>query len=170
MTPQADPFVGHVNWLRVIAAGLTAGLFINIFEYVGHRVLLNDAWTAAFRALGKTPTGWRAFIPANFFVGLLMVWFFRTTPIALRRRSNERLEVRVSNMGSVLANSYDVDYPNGSFSQQIAGLCHGLRLCGGEYSGVAWRVALQESVSHEFLHIYCKHAVRTIAVYRNRNR
>ena len=76
MTPQADPFVGRVNWLRVIAAGLAAGLFINIFEYVGHRVLLNDAWTAAFRALGKTPTGWGTFIPTNFFVGLLMVWFF----------------------------------------------------------------------------------------------
>ena len=72
MTPKADPFVGRVNWLRVIAAGL----FINIFEYVGHRVLLNDAWTAAFRALGKTPTGWGAFIPANFLGGILMVWFF----------------------------------------------------------------------------------------------
>jgi hypothetical protein len=69
MTPLADPFVRRVNWLRVLVAGLAAGLFINIFEYVGHRVLLNDAWTAAFRALGKVPTGWGAFIPANFVVG-----------------------------------------------------------------------------------------------------
>jgi hypothetical protein len=42
----------------------------------GHRVYLDDAWTAAFRALGKTPTGWSAFIPANFFVGILMVWLY----------------------------------------------------------------------------------------------
>ena len=76
MTAQAQPLVRRVNWLHVIAAGLAAGLLINIFEYVAHRVLLNNAWTAAFRALGKTPTGWGAFIPANFFVGLLMVWFF----------------------------------------------------------------------------------------------
>ena len=64
MTAQAHPLVRRVNWLHVIAAGL----FINIFEYVAHRVLFNNAWTAAFRALGKTPTGWGAFIPANFFV------------------------------------------------------------------------------------------------------
>jgi hypothetical protein len=56
--------------------GLAAGLVINVFEYVGHRLLLDDIWTAAFRALGKAPTGWLAFIPANFGVGILMVWFY----------------------------------------------------------------------------------------------
>jgi hypothetical protein len=76
MMSQADPSVRRVNWARVIVGGLAAGLVINVFEYVGHRVLLDDAWTAAFRALGKTPTGWLAFIPANFVVGTLMVWFY----------------------------------------------------------------------------------------------
>jgi hypothetical protein len=76
MLSQTDPFARRVHWLRVIAAGLAAGLLINIFEYVGHRFLLNAAWTAAFRALGKAPMGWIVFIPANFVVGILVVWFF----------------------------------------------------------------------------------------------
>jgi len=68
--------MGQVNWGRVIVGGLAAGVIINASEYGGHRVLLDDAWTAAFRALGKTPTGWSTFIPANFVVGILMVWFY----------------------------------------------------------------------------------------------
>jgi hypothetical protein len=76
MMPEANPSVRRVNWARLIAGGLAAGLVINVFEYVGHRVLLDDAWTAAFHALGKTPTGWLAFIPANFGVGILMLWFY----------------------------------------------------------------------------------------------
>lgn len=48
-------------------------MIINAFEYGVHRVLLDEAWTAAFRALSKTPTGWATFIPANFLVGILMV-------------------------------------------------------------------------------------------------
>ncbi len=72
----ADPSACPVNWTRVIVGGLTVGLIINAFEYVVHRVLLDDAWTAAFHALGKAPTGWPAFIPANFAVAILMVWFY----------------------------------------------------------------------------------------------
>ena len=76
MMSFADPSARRVNWARVIVGGLAAGLLINAFEYGVHRVLLDDAWTAAFRALGKAPTGWLAFIPANFGVALLMVWFY----------------------------------------------------------------------------------------------
>jgi hypothetical protein len=76
MMSEADPSVRRVNWSRVIVGGLAAGLLINVFEYVGHRVLLDAAWTAAFRTLGKVPTGWLAFIPANLTVGILMVWFY----------------------------------------------------------------------------------------------
>jgi hypothetical protein len=65
-----------INWVRVVLGGLAAGVIINIFEYGVHRVLLDQAWTAAFRALGKTPTGWATFIPANFFVGILVVWLY----------------------------------------------------------------------------------------------
>jgi hypothetical protein len=55
---------------------LVAGLIVNAFEYGGHRVYLDKAWTAAFRALGKRPAGWSTFIPANFLVGILMVWLY----------------------------------------------------------------------------------------------
>jgi hypothetical protein len=76
MTTDTDPLVGRVNWERVIAGGLAAGVIVNVFEYGGHRVFLDDAWTSAFRALGKTPTGWSTFIPANFAVGILMIWLY----------------------------------------------------------------------------------------------
>src|SRR5258706_12651074 len=65
-----------VNRSRVIIGGLVAGVIINAFEYGGNRVLLDKAWTDAFRELGKTPTGWSTFIPANFIVGILMVWLY----------------------------------------------------------------------------------------------
>ncbi len=76
MTTHTDPLVEQVNWGRVVFGGLAAGLIVNAFEYGGHRVFLDDAWTAAFRALGKTPTGWSMFIPGNFVVGILMVWLY----------------------------------------------------------------------------------------------
>ena len=59
-----------------MVGGLAAGLIVNVFEYGGHRVLLDAAWTAAFRALGKKPAGWSTFIPANFEVGIIMVWLY----------------------------------------------------------------------------------------------
>ena len=49
MMSEADLSVRRVNWARVIVGGLAAGLVINVFEYVGHRLLLDDVWTAAFR-------------------------------------------------------------------------------------------------------------------------
>ncbi|MGA7413281.1 MAG: hypothetical protein WBW33_22595 [Bryobacteraceae bacterium] len=76
MTTDTDLLVGRVNWERVIVGGLAAGMVVNVFEYGVHRVFLDDAWTSAFRALGKTPTGWSTFIPANFAVGILMVWLY----------------------------------------------------------------------------------------------
>jgi hypothetical protein len=76
MTMNPGSVVGPVKWGRVVWSGLVAGLVVNAFEYGGHRVYLDEAWTAAFRALGKSPTGWSTFIPANFLVGILMVWLY----------------------------------------------------------------------------------------------
>jgi len=76
MNTDSSPAVASINWGRVVWAGLAAGLIVNAFEYGAHRVYLDDAWTAAFRALGKTPTGWSTFIPANFFIGILLVWLY----------------------------------------------------------------------------------------------
>jgi hypothetical protein len=65
-----------INWWRVVVAGLTAGAVVNAFEWAGHRVYFDDAWTVAFRALGRTPTGWSTYVAANFFLGILLVWLY----------------------------------------------------------------------------------------------
>ena len=65
------------SWPRLIGSGLIAGAVINLCEWGVHAVWLDDAWREAFAALGKTPTGWSTFIPANFCVGILAVWGYR---------------------------------------------------------------------------------------------
>src|ERR1041385_6295230 len=64
------------NWTRVIVGGLLAGVVINAGELALHRVILHQRWTAAFAALGKHPTGWATFIPANFLVGFITIWLY----------------------------------------------------------------------------------------------
>ena len=64
------------NIPHLIFGGLAAGLVINAIEYFVHGVFLEAQWTAAFAALGKTPTGWTTFIPANFLVGILAIWIY----------------------------------------------------------------------------------------------
>ena len=76
MTTNPERVAGGINWGRVAWGGLAAGLIVNAFEYGCHRVYFDVAWTAAFRALGRTPKGWSTFIPANFFVGILTVWLY----------------------------------------------------------------------------------------------
>lgn len=64
-------------WKRLLVAGLAAGLIVNVCEWVAHRIWLDEEWRAAFAVLGKTPTGWTAFIPANFVLGVLAVEMYR---------------------------------------------------------------------------------------------
>src|SRR6267378_7350666 len=71
MTMRARP-----NIQRLLIGGLVAGLLINGIEYLVHGMFLDAQWTAAFAALGKTPTGWTTFIPANFLVGIIGVWVY----------------------------------------------------------------------------------------------
>jgi hypothetical protein len=65
------------SWFRLIGAGLVAGAIINICEWTVHAWWFDAAWRDAFAALGKTPTGWSTFIPANLWVGILTVWAYR---------------------------------------------------------------------------------------------
>jgi hypothetical protein len=65
-----------IKWTGVIVGGLLAGVVINAGELALHRVMLDERWTAAFAALGKHPTGWATFIPANFLVGFFIVWLY----------------------------------------------------------------------------------------------
>ncbi len=63
-----------IRWGRLGACGLAAGALINAAELAAHRAWLVHDWTDAFAALGKTPTGWTTFIPANFVLGIIAVW------------------------------------------------------------------------------------------------
>jgi hypothetical protein len=72
MTTTARP-----NLPRLLFGGVAAGLVINTIEYLVHGIFLDAQWTAAFAALGKTPTGWTTFIPANFLVGVISIWVYR---------------------------------------------------------------------------------------------
>ena len=65
------------SWWRLVGSGLLAGLLINICEWAVHHGWLDRAWAAAFATLGKEPTGWTAFIPANFWLGILAVLGYR---------------------------------------------------------------------------------------------
>ena len=65
------------SWPRLIVSGLIAGTVNNVCEWGIHAVWLDHAWREAFAALGKTPTGWSTFIPANLWVGVLAVWSYR---------------------------------------------------------------------------------------------
>ena len=67
----------ETRWDRLIGSGLVAGAFINLCEWAAHRLWLDGAWTEAFAALGRTPTGWVSFIPANFALGIIAVWLYR---------------------------------------------------------------------------------------------
>ena len=67
---------GRPNIPRLLLGGLAAGLVINAIEYLVHGMFLDAQWTAAFAALGKTPTGWTTFIPANFLVGIIAIWVY----------------------------------------------------------------------------------------------
>jgi len=60
----------------LVFGGVAAGLVINAIEYLVHGIFLDAQWTAAFAALGKTPTGWTTFIPANFLVGVISIWVY----------------------------------------------------------------------------------------------
>ena len=80
------------NWTCVIRGGLLAGVAINAGELALHRLILDQRWTAAFAALGKHPTGWATFIPANFLVGLCTVWLY--TRMRARYGAGPRTAVR----------------------------------------------------------------------------
>ena len=61
---------------RLILGRLVAGTVIKAIGLLVHRLILNQVWTAAFAALGRTPTGWTTFLPSNFLVGIAGVWLY----------------------------------------------------------------------------------------------
>lgn len=71
--------MGKINWGRVVAGGLLAGLVLNVFDFVIHGVLLADQWNAALAALGKgemtgSQIAW--FVGFDFVLGIATVWLY----------------------------------------------------------------------------------------------
>ncbi|MBI2403326.1 MAG: hypothetical protein HYW06_09100 [Gemmatimonadetes bacterium] len=71
--------MGKINWGRVIAGGLLAGVVLNVFDFVVNGWLLSDQWTAAMTALGKGQMGgsmiiW--FMVVDFLLGIAAVWLY----------------------------------------------------------------------------------------------
>lgn len=70
--------MGKINWGRVIAGGIVAGVVINIFEYVTNGKILAADWAAAMQSLGRQmPSGAVAiFIVWGFLVGIGAIWLY----------------------------------------------------------------------------------------------
>ena len=71
--------MGKINWGRVVAGGLLAGLVLNVVDFVLNGVVLADQWTAAMAALGKGEMGgsmivW--FVIFDFLLGIAGVWLY----------------------------------------------------------------------------------------------
>ena len=71
--------MGKINWGRVVAGGLLAGVVLNVFDFVIHGVLLADQWNAALAALGKgemsgSATVW--YVVFDFLLGIATVWLY----------------------------------------------------------------------------------------------
>ena len=67
-----------INWGRVIAGGIVAGIIINIFEYVTNGRVLAADWAAAMQNLGRQmpPGSTVIFIVWGFLVGISAIWLY----------------------------------------------------------------------------------------------
>lgn len=71
--------MGKINWGRVLAGGLLAGVVLNVVDFVLHGVILGDRWNEAMAALGKPAmTGGTIFwfVLFDFGLGIFLVWLY----------------------------------------------------------------------------------------------
>jgi hypothetical protein len=70
--------MGKINWGRVIAGGVVAGIVINLFEYVTNGRVLAADWAAAMQTLGRQmpPSATSIFILWGFLVGISAIWLY----------------------------------------------------------------------------------------------
>ena len=71
--------MGKINWGRVVAGGLLAGLVLNCVDFVVNGMLLAADWNAAMKALGKgemagSMIAW--FVVYDFLLGIFTVWLY----------------------------------------------------------------------------------------------
>lgn len=72
--------MGKINMGRVIGAGLTAGLVMNVIGFVVRGLLLGDKWMVATTRLGLTPANQSmarvGFVITDFIFGIMLVWLY----------------------------------------------------------------------------------------------
>jgi hypothetical protein len=71
--------MGQINWGRVIAGGLVAGLVMNISETILHMPILGPQMEAHLKNLNLPPITGSAigvFVVVTFIVGILTVWLY----------------------------------------------------------------------------------------------
>jgi hypothetical protein len=72
--------MGKVNWTRVILGGLLAGVVIDIAEGIMSGLVLDEQWTAAIEALGKSAAMSGGAIAVvnilGFVIGIFVVWLY----------------------------------------------------------------------------------------------
>ncbi len=71
--------MGKINWGKVVAGGLLAGVVLNVYDWLLNGLYLAADWNAALQALGKGPMGgsmivW--FVVCDFLLGIWGVWVY----------------------------------------------------------------------------------------------
>jgi hypothetical protein len=73
--------MGKINWGRVLAGGLLAGVVLNLLDWLVNDVWLMDTWSAAMQALpnARVTTGggviaW--FVVTDLLYGIFLVWLY----------------------------------------------------------------------------------------------
>ena len=72
--------MGKINWGRVVAGGLLAGVVLNIIDFLTYGVWLKPDLAAAMTALGKQPSAMDSAIPLfvvlDFVYGIGLLWLY----------------------------------------------------------------------------------------------
>ena len=70
--------MAKINWGRVLAGGIVAGIIINLFEYVTNGRVLAADWAAAMQTLGRQmpSSAIPIFTVWGFLVGISAIWLY----------------------------------------------------------------------------------------------
>ena len=72
--------MGKINWGRVVAGGLLAGVVLNIIDFLTYGVWLKPDLAAAMTALGKQPSAMDnavpLFVALDFVYGIGLLWVY----------------------------------------------------------------------------------------------
>jgi hypothetical protein len=72
--------MSQINWSRVLAGGLVAGLVVSAYEFILNLTIMKDQWKNAMGALGKhfpeEPNALIIWVIWAFIIGFLLAWLY----------------------------------------------------------------------------------------------